>query len=160
MIKLKPLAQKIKRQRCARRNPVEILYQSAQSFLRAHRAARRASLATSKPLPRYCPRRVRSHRAAAPRPVTRTRRTSRCHGRSSDPDGPRTPTPRTRYLANSVHRLGPGVLAYLFHDIFSGKPAVETVEEFAQLAPLAPLIESLGGALPIRPFLVRKEADQ
>jgi hypothetical protein len=59
-----------------------------------------------------------------------------------------------------VHCLGAGPLAYLFHDIFSGKPAVETVEQYAELAPLAPLIESLGGALPVGPFLVPEEVDQ
>jgi hypothetical protein len=58
-----------------------------------------------------------------------------------------------------VHSLGPGPLAYLFNDIFSGKPAVEVVEEYTELAPLAPLIESLGGGGASGPFLVRGEGE-
>jgi hypothetical protein len=47
-----------------------------------------------------------------------------------------------------VHRLGGATLAYLFADLECGKPVRATIEAYAELAPLAPFIEALGGGRP------------
>ena len=52
------------------------------------------------------------------------------------------PSPRIRLFAKKIYALGLAGLSYLFADLARGAPLVPTLEDYASLEPLAPLIRA------------------
>ena len=57
----------------------------------------------------------------------------------------RIPRERLAFLARRIHRLGDRPLYERFREIDAGAPLHPTLEAYARLEPLAPLIEACGG---------------
>jgi hypothetical protein len=65
------------------------------------------------------------------------------------PQGPGEKKSLLRFLAKRIHKLGPLGLSYLLHDLDRGQPLLPTLQNYAELEPLADLVREYAIEPPI-----------